>query len=189
MERGITKVRCRLLRAAKALAASGIRYAVVGESSVAAWVSRADVSAVRNTRDVDLLLDPSDFERAKQAMEAEGFVHRRVSSLGKAGSMDVFLDGPNAKVRDAVHILWAGEKPVPDAIEPTPALGETESADGFELVPLESLVRMKLAAFRDKDRMHLRDLAGVGLIDETWLARFPAELSRRLKAILDDPEG
>ena len=28
---------------------------------------------------------------------------------------------------------------------------------------------MKLAAFRDKDRVHLRDLVFVGLVDESWL--------------------
>ncbi len=79
--------------------------------------------------------------------------------------MDVFLDGPEAKVRDAVHILWAGEKAVPDAIEPTPGLGATEPGDGFALVPLDDLVRMKLTSFRDKDRMHLRDLAAVGPVE------------------------
>ena len=103
--------------------------------------------------------------------------------------MDVFLDGPEAKVRDAVHILWAGEKAVPDAIEATPELTGTETAEGFALIPLEDLLRMKLTSFRDKDRMHLRDLAGVGLVDESWLLRFPAALAERLRAILDDPEG
>jgi hypothetical protein len=103
--------------------------------------------------------------------------------------MDVFLDGPEAKVRDAVHILWAGEKAVPEAIEPAPELHETEPGDGFELMPLEDLVRMKLTSFRDKDRMHLRDLASVGLVDEAWVARFPALLGERLQLILDDPEG
>lgn len=148
-----------------------------------------DVAAVRTTRDVDVLLDRSDFERAKAAMEAVGFIHRRVASLGKTGVMDVFLDGADAKVRDAVHVLWAGERPVPDAIEPSPELGPTESVEGFELIPLEPLVRMKLASFRDKDRMHLRDLADVGLIDESWLTRLPAALAERLQLILADPDG
>jgi hypothetical protein len=128
-------------------------------------------------------------DRARAALEAAGFVHRRVASLGKAAAMDVFLDGPDAKVRDAIHILWAGEKAVPDAIEATPQLGLTEPGDGFELIPLEDLVRMKLTSFRDKDRMHLRDLLSVGLLDETWPARFPGVLAERLQMILDDPEG
>jgi len=189
MEQGIEQVRRRLERAARALRGAGVPYAVVGGNAVAAWVSRMDTAAVRNTRDVDILLRRADLERARTALESAGFVHRRVSSLGKAGTMDVFLDGPEAKVRDAVHVLWAGEKAVPDAIEPTPELGRTESGGTFELIPLEDLLRMKLTSFRDKDRMHLRDLASVGLVDESWLARFPAALAERLKMILADPEG
>lgn len=189
MAKGIDDVRQRLERAATALAKLGVHYAVVGGNAVAAWVSRVDESAVRNTRDVDILLRREDAEKARAALEAAGFVHRRVASLGKAGAMDVFLDGPDAKVRDAVHVLWAGEKPVPDAIENTPELRETEQGEGFELVPLPDLVRMKLISFRDKDRMHLRDLLSVGLIDESWTGRLPEELAARLQIILDDPEG
>jgi len=51
------------------------------------------------------------------------------------------------------------------------------------------LVRMKLTSFRDKDRMHLRDLTSVGLLDESWPARFSPLLGQRLQRILDDPEG
>jgi hypothetical protein len=137
---------------------------------------------------VDILLRRSDHDRARAALETAGFVHRRVASLGKGGTMDVFLDGPDAKVRDAVHVLWAGENAVPDAIEPNPELEHTESAGTFELIPLETLVRMKLTSFRDKDRMHLRDLIGVGLVDESWLPRLSAQLAERLKTILDNPE-
>ncbi len=189
MAKGIDDVRQRLERAAGTLAKHGVRHAVVGGNAVAAWVSRVDASAVRNTRDVDILLRREDADRAKAALEAAGFVHRRVASLGKAGAMDVFLDGPDAKVRDAVHVLWAGEKIIPGAVESTPELNETESAEGFALVPLQDLVRMKLISFRDKDRMHLRDLLSVGLLDDGWPGLFPAELAARLRMILDDPEG
>jgi hypothetical protein len=102
---------------------------------------------------------------------------------------DVFPDGPDAKVRDAVHLLLAGERAVSDAIEPAPELRYAEPDDGFELVPLEDLVRMELTAFPDQDRMHLRDLASVGWVDETWPDRFPPVLAERLQAIVDDPEG
>lgn len=189
MAKGIEDVRQRLEYAATALAKLGVHYALVGESAVAAWVSRVDESAVRNSHDVDILLHREDAEKAREALEEAGFVHRRIASVGEAGAMDVFLDGPDAKVRDAVHVLWAGEKPVPDAIESTPDLNETESGEGYELVPLKDLVRMKLISFRDKDRMHLRDLLSVGLIDESWPTRFPSELAARLQIILDDPEG
>ncbi len=164
MAKSIDDVRRRLERAAAALAQAGIDYSVVGGNAVAAWVSRVDDSAVRNSRKVDILLRRSDRERAFAAMQAAGFIHRRVASPGKTASMDVFLDGPDAKVRDAVHVLWAGEKAVPDAIEPTPELVRTEKGEGLELIPLDDLVRMKLISFRDNDRMHLRDLLAVGLV-------------------------
>jgi len=51
------------------------------------------------------------------------------------------------------------------------------------------LVRMKLTSYRDKDRTHLRDLIGVGLLDDSWLPRLSAELSARLRHILLTPEG
>jgi hypothetical protein len=51
-----------------------------------------------------------------------------------------------------------------------------------------ALVRMKLTAFRDKDRAHLRDLIEIGLVDSAWAGRLPAELAARLQTILDTPE-
>ena len=41
----------------------------------------------------------------------------------------------------------------------------------------------------DKDRMHLRDLAVVNLIDNSWLPRFSSTLSIRLQDILHNPQG
>lgn len=189
MEEGIENIRRRLERAATALGDAGIPYAIVGGNAVAAWVSRVDTAAVRNTRDVDVMLNREDFHRAKTALEAVGFFHRRVSSLGKSAGMDIFLDGPDAKVREAVHILWAGERALPEAIEPSPKLCKTVQSGSFSLIPLEDLLRMKLVSFRDKDRMHLRDLASVGLVDHSWISRFPPVLAERLQAILQDPEG
>jgi len=48
---------------------------------------------------------------------------------------------------------------------------------------------MKLTSFRDKDRTHLRDMIEVGLIDATWVARFPPPLAERLQLLLDTPGG
>src|SRR6267142_4871263 len=48
------------------------------------------------------------------------------------------------------------------------------------LLSLDALVRMKLTSFRDKDRVHMRDLMDVGLIDENWLEKIPAVLRPRL---------
>ncbi len=48
---------------------------------------------------------------------------------------------------------------------------------------------MKLVAYRDKDRTHLRDMLDVGLIDASWRDRLPPELAARLQALIDNPEG
>lgn len=183
MERAVEKVRSRLERAAVALNRAGVPYAVIGGNGVAAWVATVDESAVRNTRDVDLLLDRADLAAAKQALEQTGFIYRHVSGV------DVFLDGPDSKIRDAVHIVFAGERVRPDYAEPAPSVDEAESSpQGFRILKLSALVRMKLTSFRDKDRMHLRDLIQVGLITREQCAEFSEELAGRLAWLFDHPE-
>ena len=179
----VERVRQRLLRAAAALEAADIPYAVAGGNAVAAWVSRVDEAAVRNTQDVDVVVRRADLQAAIAAMSRGGFVYRR------AAGVDMFLDGPEAKPRDAVHLIYAGEKVRPDYVCAAPDVAESERAPGFRVIALESLVRMKLTSFRDKDRTHLRDLIDVGLIDAGWTARFPSELAARLQSLFDHPDG
>lgn len=179
----VEDVRKRLVRATTALKNAGIDYGVVGGNAVAAWVSRIDRAAVRNTRDVDLLLRREDLEAAKRALAPAGFVYRHVKSI------DMFLDGPGSKVRDAVHILFAGEKVRKGDLAATPTMNEVEEDEAFRVVSLEALVRMKLTSFRDRDKTHLRDMIDLGLIGPAWPARFTGELASRLQSLLDDPDG
>ena len=183
MIRAVEKVRARLDRAVAALEGAGIPYAVAGGNAVAAWVSRVDEAAVRNTQDVDILLRREDLERAKVALAAAGFVFRHVKSI------DMFLDGPEAKARDAVHVVFAQEKVNADSLVPSPDVTEVDDSGPFQIVDLEPLVRMKLTSYRLKDRVHLMDMIGVGLIDATWPSRFSAELAARLQTLLDNPDG
>lgn len=185
LARAVDKVRERLLRATAALEGAGIPYAVVGGNAVAAWVIQVDEAAVRNTQDVDILLRQEDLEAAKVALAKSGFVYCHVKSI------DMFLDGPGSKARDAVHILFAGKKVKQDDLLPAPDVSDIVQSPGmdFRHVSLEGLVRMKLTAFRRKDQVHLQDMIDVGLIDSTWPARFPPQLAERLQIILDTPEG
>jgi hypothetical protein len=48
---------------------------------------------------------------------------------------------------------------------------------------------MKLTSYRLKDQVHLQDLMGVGLIDASWVARFPGDLGARLQKIVDNPNA
>lgn len=189
MIRAVEKVRDRLLRAVKALEDARLPYAIVGGNAVAAWVSRVDEAAVRNTRDVDILLRREDLDLAKQALEAAGFTYRRAASLGQPRGLDLFLDGAGASARDAVHVVFAAEKVRSDSPARSPEVTESVAGDQFRLVALDALVRMKLVAFRDKDRTHLRDLIDVGLVDSAMLERLPPELRERLQVILQTPEG
>ena len=188
MMRGVEKVRERLLRAARALEGAGIPYAVAGGNAVAAHVSRVDEAAVRNTRDVDIVLRRSDLGAARRVLEEAGFVYRHVTGLGMPGGMDAFLDGPDASIRDALHIVPAGEKVRPDYLLAAPDVTESEPGDQFRLVTLSALVGMKLVSFRDKDRTHLRDLIELGLVDSTWSQRLPEALATRLRHLIENPE-
>ena len=183
MERAVEKVRGRLLRSTAALEAAGVPYAVIGGNAVMAWVEQVDEAAVRFTQDVDLVLRRDDLERAKTALEKAGFVHRRSAGI------EMFLDGPGAKARDAVHVIFSGEKVRPEYVAPVPDVAESVSFKSYRVLSLEAVVRMKLTSNRDKDRTHLRDMLGVGLIDATWPARYPPELAARLQHLIDTPDG
>jgi hypothetical protein len=183
MVRAVEKVRERLLRSTAALEKAGIPYAVAGGNAVAVWVTRVDEAAVRNTRDVDILIRRADLDAVKAALQNAGFLYRH------SAGVDLFLDGPEAKARDAVHVVFAGEKVRPHEALPNPDISDSEWADCFRVLSLPALVQIKLTAFRDKDRTHLRDLLEVGLLDAAWVQRLPAELAARLQSLIDTPEN
>lgn len=184
MDRAVEKVRERLLRAAAALEKAGVPYAVVGGNAVAAWVATVDEMAVRNTRDEDVLLNRRDLERAKQALEAAGFVFEH------AAGVDLFLDGATAKARDAVHVVFAGEKVRPEYELAAPGMDRTEIiAEGLRVIALDALLRMKLTSFRRKDQVHLLDLIEVGLVGDRDLTGLPPTLADRLRELLEDRLG
>src|SRR5215210_3977010 len=105
MVRAVEKVRGRLL------------------NSVAAWVSSMDEAAVRNTRDVDVLVRRSDFEAIRRAFETAGFVYRHTAGL------DVVLDGPEASVRDSVHLIFANEMVREHEAMPNPGIESASRAE------------------------------------------------------------
>jgi hypothetical protein len=85
--------------------------------------------------------------------------------------------------------VFAGEKVRPEYLFAVPSIEESRKTSTFSVLELDALVRMKLTSFRDKDRTHIRDLIGVGLVDASWPSRLPDELGSRLKQILESPEG
>jgi hypothetical protein len=183
------EVKQRLKRAVEAFEAADVNYAVIGGNAVATWVGSVDSSVVRSTDDVGILLRREDLETARSAMAAAGFIYRRVAILNGRGHIEMFLDGPCAKAREGVHVIVANEKVRENDPVTAPDVDESQQVAGYRLVALDALIRMKLVAFRDNDRMHLRDLLSVGLFDSTWVGRYSPELAARLQLILDDPEG
>lgn len=183
MERAVARVRDRLLRATSVLNKAGVPYAVVGGHAVASWVATIDKGAVRNTRDIDLLIRREDLPTVTVALEQAGFVRTELLDV------TMFLDGPDAKPSESIHLLFAGEKVRPEHPLPNPELSTVDDPDNFRVITFDALVHMNLLSNRDKDRTHIRDLIGVGLVDSTWLAKLPPLLAERLQEILDTPEG
>ena len=179
----VERVRERLLRSTIALHAAGIPYAVAGGNAVALWVSRVDPGAVRNTADVDLLVRRSDLAKVIEALCGAGFIHKNVAGL------DVFLDGPDGRARDGIHLIFEGEKVRPTEVLPNPNLSESEAGPHFQVLGLRALVGVKLTAFRDKDRAQLRDMIEVGLIGASFKEGFPDILADRLQFLIDTPDG
>src|SRR5438876_1238527 len=143
MERAVAKVRERLLRATAALNEAGIPYAVVGGNAVASWVATVDEGAVRNTRDVDLLVRRDDLPAVTDALQRAGFVP------GILLDVVMFRDGEQGKPSEAIHLLFAGEKTRFDHLLPAPEIQTVNDPANFRVVTLDSLLLMKLMSNRD----------------------------------------
>jgi hypothetical protein len=183
MEAALAKVRERLLRATKALNEAGVPYAVVGGHAVASWVATVDEGAVRNTRDVDIMIRREDLPIVKTALEKAGFVADDVVGV------EMFRDGAEGKPSEAVHLLFTGERTRPDHLLPAPEIRTIDDPAGFRVIALESLVVMKLMSNRRKDQTHIDDLIAQCLVDQSWVAKLPHLLGERLQKLLDSPEG
>ena len=68
-----------------------------------------------------------------------------------------------------------------------PDVSESQDAKDFRVLSLDALVRIKLTAFRTKDRMHLLDMLELGLIDSSWCDRLSPVLAERLQELIKSP--
>ncbi|MCH8824081.1 MAG: nucleotidyltransferase family protein [Planctomycetes bacterium] len=174
----VDRVEKRLRKVASALDEAGIKYAVIGGNAVAAWVARVDPSATRSTKDVDLLVEANDIDRITQVFEGINFTREEVMGL------TLFIDPDEPSVRSAVHLIWANQPVRPDYKYPAPSVDDVQrDPQGFCVLDLPALVRMKLTSHRDIDRVHIRDLLSVGLIDQFTRESLPKELQDRLTSI------
>jgi hypothetical protein len=176
------RVEARLRKTVAILESASVPFAIVGGNAVRIWVAQVDPGAVRATNDVDILVRLEDLEQIKRAMEANGFLHRKIAGV------DMFLEGPDDSVRNAIHVVFANLMVKSDDFEANPDVEPSEMGDGIRTLPLDRLVRMKLNSYRLKDRVHLLDLISVGLINESWIEKYPTPLADRLRSLIENPD-
>ena len=163
-----------------ALAAENIPHELIGGLAVLIHVEEADPAQTALTRDVDLMVRRSDLERIKEAAARNGFRFRH------AAGVDMLLYGSTESARNAVHLIFSGEKVRPNQATPNPPiLPEKKVIHGQEVlvVPVADLVRMKLSSYRDKDRVHIRSMDAAGLITRELEEGLPDELRSRLQHV------
>jgi len=172
------RVEQRLRRVTAALDAAGVAYAVVGGNAVAAWVASIDPAATRATKDVDLLVQRDDESHVAAVMASLGFERVDLRRLV------LFTDPDEPSKKSGVHLIWADTLIRPSYCEPSPSVDEAVvTEEGFRLLDLPALVRMKLTSFRDIDRVHIADLLDVGLITDSIRGALAPELRSRLNQV------
>jgi len=121
-----------------------------------------------------------DLERITQASAQQGFRFRH------AAVEDTLLYGDTNSAKNAVHLLFTGEKVRPNQATPNPPIKpERRHIHGKEVmvIPVADLVRMKLSSFRDKDRVHVRSMDAARLITPDVEKSLTPELLARLKHV------
>ena len=171
-----------LQKIAKALTAREVPYELIGGLAVFLHVEAADPVQSALTRDVDLMIRRSDLERVKEAAAAGGFRFRH------SAGVDMLLYGDTDSARNAVHLIFSGEKVRSNQAVPNPPIApERKQIHGVDVmvIPVSDLVQMKLSSYRDKDRVHVRSMDAAGLITPEVENSLGADLLERLQHVRD----
>ena len=150
------------------LRAEGIPHALIGGLAVLVHVEEADPTHSTLTRDVDLMVRREDLDRIKRAAAKNWFRFRHTAGL------DMLLYGDADSAKNAVRLVFHDNF----APEKKRILGED-----VPVIPVADLLRMKLSAFRDKDRVHVRSMDAAGLITPGIEEKLPSELRVRLQHV------
>lgn len=183
-ERAAEKVQERMHKTAAALQAGGVPFVVIGGNAVATWVATRDPGAVRNTKNVNILLARGDLQSAAAAMSTAGF------DLEEVNGVTVFLDREDPMPSRGVHVLFAGERiRAHDPVTAPHVKVGVHNPAGVPAIDLRELLILKLIAFRRIDQVHIADMVNVGLIDDALAEQIPPELRPRLEEIRANPDG
>lgn len=156
---------------------AGVPHELVGGLAVFLHVENADSTHSSLTRDIDIMIRRDDLPRVVSIAEQLGFRYRHSAGL------DMLLYGESNSARNAVHLLFAGERVKQTQIEAHPAIRPVRAGlhgQDFLVVPVADLVLMKLSAYRDKDRVHVRGMDAAGLITQAVEQALNEELRFRL---------
>jgi hypothetical protein len=161
-----------------ALSQAGIEYRIIGGMAVFLHVRDRQAMAARLTNDVDAAVKRTDLQAIIRAVEPFGFKHRH------AAGIDMLVDASKPTARSVIHLVFVGEKVRKEYFEPVPDFSPpVKTVEGALIAPVADLVRMKLTSFRLKDRVHIQDMDGVGLITREIEAQLPELLRQRLAEV------
>jgi hypothetical protein len=167
----------KLRRIATALDEAAIPYRVIGGVAIFLQVSERDPDRARMTKDVDLAVSRTDLQKIAEAAGLAGFRYRHAADL------DMLVDPEKPRAGSAIHLIFAREKVRPADLEPIPFSDPVRSTEGILLAPVADLVLMKLTSFRLKDKVHIQDMDGVGLITPEIEQGLPETLRQRLAEV------
>ena len=94
--------------------------------------------------------------------------------------------GPTESAKNAVHLVFSGEKVSPSQAIPNPPIKPAlKHVHGKEVsvISIVDLIRMKLSAYRLKDQVHIKAMDAAGLITFDIENTLIPELAARLKNI------
>lgn len=157
----------RLRQLHQILTVAGISYRIVGGLAIFIHVFERDPIRARLTADVDAAIQREDLSAVIAAASQVGWVHRRVVGV------DMLVDAAQRKARSPIHLHF----------EDVPCWPPDTTGEGVSIAPVADLVRMKFTSYRLKDRVHIRDLDGVGLITPEIEAALPEALRQRLAEV------
>jgi hypothetical protein len=164
-------------RLADPLEQAGIPHELVGGLAVFLHVEDADSTHSSLTRDIDLLIRRTDLPRVIAVAEENGFRFRHSSGV------DMLLYGDTTSARNAIHLLFTGERVKPSQAEEHPDIHPVRAGlhgQDFRVIPVLDLLRMKLSSWHDKDRVHVRGMDAAGLITPQIEDGLSPELLARL---------
>jgi hypothetical protein len=159
---------------------AGIPHELIGGLAVFIHVERANSEHGRTTKDVDIMIRRDDLQKTIDVAEHHGFRFRHAAGL------DMLQYGDSGKAKDAIHLLFSGEKVRPNQIQDNPPMApELVHHRGANLwiIPVGDLVQMKLTTYRLVDQVHIQDMDEAGLITPDIENKLSPELSKRLREV------